>query len=125
MSIFKTIADQLTTLSPLMEGREKMTIEDIRTSYPDGVTIDMIDLITTTDEKGNESTYPVLVCKEEPQAFFFGGLVAYKIVCGWIEHFGSVEDTNAALDECGGVLCKFTTRRTKNKRNVTIMTVVE
>lgn len=124
MSIFKEIADQLTTLSPLMEGREKTTIEHIRTAYPDGVTVILCDMVHTQDD-GKSVSYPVLVCAEEQDKFFFGGLVMSKIVEGWIDHFGEVDALNSALVAEGGVLCKFGTQRTKDgKRNVTTVEVV-
>lgn len=124
MSIFKDIAVQLTTLSPIMDGREKTTIEHIRTAYPDGVTIILCDMVHT-QEDGKELEYPILVCAEEQDKFFFGGLVMRKIIDGWTEHFGSLDALNSALVAEGGVVCKFGTQKTKDgKRNVTTVEVV-
>ena len=114
-NIFTSIARRETTLSPLMEGREKLETDDIIKLYPDGFTIIEFDVVNA----GLDS-YPVLIFKEDTEKFIFGGTVLKNICNGWVEQFdGDIESASNALKSAGGVKMKFEKTRTKNGNNLT------
>lgn len=114
-NLFANIARRATTLSPLMEGRDKMETKDIIEQYPDGVTVTAFDMVGSGDE-----AYPVFVFAEEPTKFAFGGAVFKSIVLAWIENFeGSISDASAALTATGGVRMVFEHTTTKQGRSLT------
>lgn len=115
-NIFASIARKETTLSPLMENKERMSIDDVISTYPDGVTINGFDMIST----GGDS-YPVLTFSEDDTKFIFGGAIMNNICHGWLEHFeGDTESANSALKASGGVSIRFTKSRTKSGNNITL-----
>lgn len=119
-NIFASIARKATTLSPLMEGREKISVDDVIAKYPEGVTITGFDVIST----GGDS-FPVLVIKEDDNSFVFGGAIMNNIVHGWLEHFeGDIETANKSLVAAGGVTVKFTKSRTKSGNALTDVEVI-
>lgn len=114
-NLFANIARRATTLSPLMEGREKMETKDIIEQYPNGVTVTAFDMVGT-----GEDAYPVFNFAEEPQKFAFGGAVFKSIVLAWIENFeGSISDASSALSATGGVKMVFEHTTTKQGRSLT------
>ena len=119
-NIFASIARKETTLSPIMEGKERITIDDVINNYPDGVTIDGFDMISTSGD-----SYPVLTFKEDKDKFLFGGAIMNNICHGWLEHFeGDVETANSALVSAGGVKIRFTKSKTKSGNNITLPEII-
>lgn len=120
-NVFASIARKATTLSPLMEDKERMTVDDVILAYPDGVTINGFDIV----ESGTDS-YPVLIFIEDSSKFLFGGTIMNNICRDWLEHFeGDVEGANNALAAAGGVKIKFEKGRTKNGNSLTKAIVVD
>lgn len=124
-NMFANLARKATTLSPLMENRAKMSVQQIIEQYPEGITVAEFDLITTTDN-GEPVSYPVMTFAEEPDKFAFGGLVMRKIVDSWVAAFdGDIEACSAALKANGGVKLRFAHDTTKDgKRNITTIEVI-
>lgn len=124
-NMFANLARKATTLSPLMNGKTKMSVAQIIEQYPDGITVAEFDVITTT-ENGEPTTYPVITFIEEPDKFAFGGLVMRKIVDSWVAAFdGDIEACSAALKANGGVKLRFAHDTTRDgKRNVTTIEVI-
>lgn len=119
-NIFASIARKETTLSPLMENKDKITTDELTSDFPDGVTINGFDIITT-----NGDSYPVLTFSEDESKFIFGGAIMSNICNGWLEHFeGDIEAANAALKSSGGVKIKFTKSRTKSGNNITLPEII-
>ena len=117
---FKAIAQETTTLSSLMNNRQKMKMEEVIANYPDGVTVMEFDFITT-----NSGTFPVCVIKEEPGIFFFGGSVLAKICEAWAGAYGGdIEKASEELCRAGGVKMKFAPGRTKNGNNITTVEII-
>lgn len=118
---FKAAAVQATTLSPIMEGRDKLSIDDVIANFPSGVTLTGFDLI---DGEGGKP-YAVCICKDAPKAFFFGGSIMTKIAQQWASAFGDdPEKASAALAEQGGVKVQFSHGKTKNGNNLTLVKVL-
>lgn len=116
---FKKSAEKATTISHLMEGREKVVTEDIIAQFKDGVTIINFDVVAGKDR------YPVIVFKELENAFYCGGMVLMKIVDGWLKEFnGDIDKANKELEKFGGVRVKLETSKTKGNNNITKVTVL-
>lgn len=114
-NVFASIAKKATTLSPLMEDKERMSIDDMILAYPDGVIINGFDMVST-----GADSYPVLTFIEDDSKFIFGGAIMNNICHDWLAHFdGDIETANAALSSAGGVRIKFEKSRTKNGNNLT------
>lgn len=124
MNMFADLARKATTLSPIMEGRDKISVAEIIESYPEGVTINSFDMIATR-RNGEMSTYPVFTFTEDDSKFGFGGTVLKSIVEVWLDAFDDDQSAcNAALKAQGGCKCKFARGLTKEGRNCTIITPV-
>lgn len=122
---FRKSAQSTTTLSPLMEGRLKVSMEDIMKRYPDGVTVNRFDFISYEDAKKGQVTYPVLTIAEDDSVCFFGGYILTRICNEWTSGFdGDVEATSAALAENGGVKMKFKAGKTKGGNSVTTVEII-
>lgn len=125
-NMFANLARKATTLSPIIEGKTKISVSDIIANYPEGITINGFDMINGTDQNGEPSTYPVFTFMEDNTRFGFGGAVLKNIINSWLAAFdGDVESCTKALAANGGVKLKFSQGRTKNGRNVTIIDVIE
>lgn len=114
-NIFSSIARRETTLSPLMEGKEKLDTDDVIKLYPKGFTVNGFDMV-----KAGVDSYPVLTIKEDSTKFIFGGAIMNNICLAWIEAFdGDIEAASEALNESGGVKMMFEKTRTKTGNNLT------
>ena len=112
---FRNIAIESTTLSPIMDGRTRLSMDDVISSYPNGVTVDGFDIIH----------YSVVTFAEDSDKFFFGGKVLTNIVNGWIAVFeGDIEKASSALKDSGGVKMQFAHGRTKNGNNLTTVKII-
>lgn len=116
---FKESATKATTLSDLMNGREKIETDALIKKFPDGFTVIGADMVNITD-----ATYPVLIIKEDTNIFYTGGIVLKKIVEGWMTAFDSIEAMNAELEAGGGVKMKLTEGKTKSNQNLTTVTIL-
>lgn len=123
--MFANLARRATTLSMLMEGREKISTAEIIKNYPEGITINGFDMITTMNQEGTPSTYPVMTFKEDDTKFLYGGKALSDIASLWLANFeGDVETTSNALKAAGGVKIKMSEGRTKQGRNFTSVEVI-
>lgn len=75
MKDLKKLAQQYTSLSELMQNREKIDTEDIIKYYKQGITIDAVELNVSngTDE------FMVYTFKEDNKKFAFGGKILQNI----------------------------------------------
>jgi hypothetical protein len=120
-NIFAQIARKATSLSPLMEGRTKISMREIIERYPDGVTVTAFDMLGS-----GADAYPVFIFAEDPTVFAFGGAVMGSIVGAWIQQFGgSVEDASDGLASAGGVRMVFEHSTTKTGRSLTSVRIPE
>lgn len=117
---FKQYAEQATTLSPLMTGREKKNTDYMIENYPNGFTIEEFDMITI-----KESMFPVVTVKEEPGIFYYGGTVLSKICNEWINAYeGDITQASEDLKRAGGIKIKVTNGKTKSNQNLTQITIL-
>lgn len=123
---FRESAISSTTLSPLMEGRTKISTADVKRKFKDGITIIAVDKMTGADKRTGESKeYAIIQFAEDDSVFLFGGKILSNIVFGWLEAYDmNVEACNADLKAAGGVRVKLETSRTKDGNDVTTVTVI-
>lgn len=124
---FKKIALDATTMSELMNGRDKMDTEELIKKYPDGVTIDFIDNVNMQQEDGEENVW-IFVTEEQPNKFTFAGFVLAKIFNNILDEFEGdyaemIEMYNSALKE-DKLRVKLERAKTKSKREITKVTVL-
>lgn len=124
---FKKIALDVTTMSELMGGRDKMDTEELIKKYPDGITIDFIDNVNMQQEAGEENVW-IFVTEEQPNKFTFAGFVLAKIFNNILAEFEGdyaemIETYNSALKE-DKLRVKLERAKTKSKREITKVTVL-
>lgn len=124
---FKKIALDATTMSELMNGRDKMDTEELIKKYPNGVTIDFIDNVNMQQEDGEENVW-IFVTEEQPDKFTFAGFVLAKIFNNILDEFECdyaemIETYNSALKE-DKLRVKLERAKTKSKREITKVTVL-
>lgn len=124
---FKKIALDATTMSEIMNGRDKMDTEEIIKKYPEGVTIDFIDNVNMQQEDGEENVW-IFVTEEQPNKFTFAGFVLAKIFNNILDEFEGdyaemIETYNSALKE-DKLRVKLERAKTKAKREITKVTVL-
>lgn len=124
---FKKIALDVTTMSELMSGRDKMDTEELIKKYPDGVTIDFIDNVNMQQEDEEENVW-IFVTEEQPNKFTFAGFVLAKIFNNILAEFEGdyaemIETYNSALKE-DKLRVKLERAKTKSKREITKVTVL-
>jgi hypothetical protein len=125
---FKKIALDATTMSELMNGRDKMDTEELIKKYPDGVTIDFIDNVNMSQEDGDAENVWIFVTEEQPDKFTFGGFVLAKIFNNILAEFegdydAMIEEYNSSLKE-DKLRVKLERAKTKTKREITKVTVL-
>ena len=125
---FKKIALNATTMSELMNGRNKMDTEELIKKYPDGVIIDFIDNVNMSQEDGDTENVWIFVTKEQPDKFTFGGFVLAKIFNNILAEFEGdydtmIEEYNSSLKE-DKLRVKLERAKTKSKREITKVTVL-
>lgn len=124
---FKKIALDATTMSELMNGRDKMDTEELIKKYPNGVTIDFIDNVNMQQEDGEENVW-IFVTEEQPNKFTFAGFVLAKIFNNILDEFEGdyaemIDTYNSALKE-DKLRVKLERAKTKSKREITKVTVL-
>lgn len=121
MKNLRDLARKATTLSELMENREKISTNEVIKNFPDGITLNAIDVIKTSDVE-----YPVFTFSEDSNRFYCGGIVLSKIVDAWLEEYNrDLGMLNHDLAETGGVKVKLTESKTRDgKNNITQVEVI-
>lgn len=125
---FKKIALDATTMSELMNGRDKMDTEELIKKYPDGVIIDFIDNVNMSQEDGEAENVWIFVTEEQPDKFTFGGFVLAKIFNNILAEFegdydAMIEEYNSSLKD-DKLHVKLERAKTKTKREITKVTVL-
>lgn len=122
---FKQSAMDATTLSELMNNRDKASTEYMIETYPDGFTVMAFDVIQTADKDGVVVEYPVFNVAEDDKIFYAGGAILNKIVHQWIEGFdGSIENANKDLQATGGLRIKLEESKTKRGNSLTKVVIL-
>lgn len=124
---FKALAKKAADNSSfIMEGRNKLTIDEIISRYPEGITVTGVDKL-----KGRHGEYAVGIFAEEDGFYFNGGSAFTQIVDEWAPGYteeGSATDyeaLSADLAEAGGVKMKFEKTKTQSGNNFTKIEIIE
>lgn len=100
------------TLSELMVGKDKIDTEDIIKYYPEGISINAIDLF----ELNGDEVY-VYTFKEAPDKFAFAGYILKNLFEEMVSKY-SIETCNEALRETPYTV-KLSQGKTKDNKQVT------
>lgn len=120
----RELAMKETTISDVMNEREKIKTEDIQARFPNGITINDIDLIESVDnEEGNVDRYYVYAFKEDKSKFAFAGSVLKRIFDTIWKECGGLEQARKAIAE-QGLKVQLSEGRTKVGRAVTLVKVL-
>lgn len=128
MGKFSSAAKEITSGSPVIAGLEKIGTDLIIVGYPNGITVNGADLITTADpETQEEKQYCVITFAEDPTKFVPGGKQLTEIVKKWFDVSKASDgmQLSAALRQEGGVKIKLDKSRTQSGRTFTKVTVIE
>lgn len=125
---FKEVAKKIAdNNSPVLEGREKLSIDEVISRYPEGVTVIGVDLL-----KGKHGTYAAAIFKEDDNFYFNGGKSFTEIVQEWAKSYipegVTIPDCvslSVDLEESGGVKMKFEKTKTQSGNNFTKVEVVD
>lgn len=117
---FRSLAVEATTLSHLMEGREKIATEDVITVYPNGITILEFDTVNM-----GEDNYYICTFAEDTGKFLNTGAVLGKIFDKYVQAYnGSINDASDALKAYGGLKVKLGKGRTRGGNSITTVTIL-
>lgn len=128
---FKAVAQQATSLCPLMSGKEKLSTDDVVNKTLTIVAFDFApkfnkDGTPVVDpETGEADTFGVVVFKEMPDRYYSVGVVFTKVCRMWAAGFdGDAEAASQSLAESGGVQVKFAMSKTKAGNNLVNVIIV-
>ena len=123
----KEIAIKATTLSTLMNGKEKIETKDICNYFPKGIRVNAAEEIIMKDTKNEEgeSRFYVYTFMEAPDKYAFSGFMLTKIFDEiMVACSGDMEEFNAQLAD-GDLCIKLTQKKTKDgKRDITAVEVI-
>lgn len=117
---FKTSAQSTTNGSPIMEGRTKISTEELIARYPNGFTIIAFDVLSAKD-----GPRAVLNWAGDRLHYYNAGSLLTQIVLDWVAKYdGDIKQASADLNASGGVTVKLRTARTQNGRTFTAVDVI-
>lgn len=120
MGRLKNLAKSATAMNAIMDGREKISVDDIIKFYPNGLTLNRVAMINKPD--GND--YPAFTYVEDDTKFFTGGTALTKIVNSWLADLGDIETVNSELT-AEPVKVKLTKIKTRNGHNFVKADIVD
>lgn len=106
--------------NPIMEGRDKISLETIMANYPEGVTLREVAIL---HDNSNDSDYVVCVAEEEIKSFFFGGVAFLSLIENILAEYENKDEFYFDLAS-EGLPVKFSKKRSKNGRIYTAVTVL-
>ena len=125
---FTAAAQEITGGSQVIAGLEKIQNDLLIAAYPNGITVNGADLITSTDaETGEDKTFCVFTFAEDPTKYASGGKQMTDIVKKWFDLTKAPDgmQLSAALRQEGGVKVKLEKSRTQSGRTFTKVTVLD
>lgn len=125
---FGAVAKKVSGGSEVIAGLDKIENDLLIAAYPNGITINGADLISSTDEDTGESKqFCVFTFAEDPTKYASGGKQLTEIVKEWFKLSGAPDgmQLSAALRQEGGVKVKLEKVKTQSGRKFTKVTVVE
>lgn len=122
MADFRSMAKRQTTLSEVMNNREKITSQEVIEKYPDGITIVAFDYIQSKKSKGK---YPVFNFSEDMTVFCNGGTVLDRIFMDFVNAMdGDVAAASNELRRQGGLQVKLSNGKTKAGDDLVMVEVI-
>lgn len=122
MADFRGMAKRQTTLSEVMNDREKITTQEVIERYPDGITIVAFDYIQSKKSKGK---YPVFNFSEDMTVFCNGGTVLDRIFTDFVNAMdGDVAAASNELRRQGGLQVKLSNGKTKAGDDLVMVEVI-
>lgn len=122
MADFRSMAKRQTTLSEVMNDREKITTQELIERYPDGITIVAFDYIQSKKSKGK---YPVFNFSEDMTVFCNGGTVLDRIFTDFVNAMdGDVAAASNELRRQGGLQVKLSNGKTKAGDDLVMVEVI-
>lgn len=122
MADFRGMAKRQTTLSEVMNDREKITTQEVIERYPDGITIVAFDYIQSKKSKGK---YPVFNFSEDMTLFCNGGTVLDRIFTDFVNAMdGDVAAASNELRRQGGLQVKLSNGKTKAGDDLVMVEVI-
>lgn len=119
---FKELSKKAMSTSEVIANHEKISVDELITLFPQGVTIIKFDLITNVD--GDE--YAVFNFRENLLKYFNGGAILSKMAKMWADAYeGNVVEANIDLQMNQGVKVKLEKAKNKKGQNITLVTVVD
>ena len=119
MSRLSDIAKKTVGNGGLTGGLEKIKLDDVIKTYPDGVSITGADIV---DNNGN--SFPVFTFAEDENRYFSGGKALREMVEAWIEDYDG--DLSAVNDDLRAEHVKIKMRKvtTKGGKTFTAVTIL-
>ena len=108
----RKIAQRATTISDIMEGREKVD------------KVDGIYHITDFDLVANSDGEVYAVCAINEKQFINGGMVLTKALSSIVEEFGNIEDAREQFRMEGGLNVRLERKKTQKGRDLTAVTIL-
>ena len=112
---FSQKAKESTQLSPLMNGKTKVDVDEL---LNEEITITGFDFMEQKNDNGETSRFAICTYAEDPEAFFFAGKVLTKICESWVEDYANAEEASEALYNEGGCPIKMKKGKTKKGNNI-------
>lgn len=128
---FKQVAQNTSSLSPIMAGREKLSTEDILdkvltvVEFGFAPKMDQDNNVIINPETDVPEEYGVLVFSEMPGYYYSVGTIFTNICKAWAAGFDTTENASKALAESGGVKVRFVPGKTKNGNNLTKVLILD
>ena len=102
--------------SRVINGRDKLSVDEVINKYPEGVAIDEFEILTS----GSDGKEYVVLHIKDTNNYFNGGSLALKVVKGWAEDFdGDVDTASEELKKDGGCVFKIYKTTTKKGNPIT------
>lgn len=122
MSRLKDLAKKSVTANNIMAGKEKISVDDIIMLYPNGISINAVNMVTYFDKTTREDkSYPVFSFSEDNGKFFSGGVALKRIVDNWVEQYGG--DMAAINEDLQAENVKIKMEKVKTNSNRTFVKV--
>lgn len=110
----------------LIAGLEKIENDLLIATYPNGITINGADLLTTKDENtGEDKQFIVFTFAEDPKRYCSGGKILTDMFRELMADYPDAAQFNAALRQEGGLHVKLEKKKGKNGNKYTSVSIVD
>ena len=123
---FKDIAKERISLAKIMEGRDKISTEDLIINYPNGFIIDEIEYITIPKSENDIDEFWAFHVKDTNK-FAFAGYVLSQIFEEFLKTMeGDYKALYTEFAQSGGIKVKLRSEFSKaNKRPITLVDIID